>query len=201
MCLIFQAAAAERKARGRSGWPQTIWAQDLKTGGAHPSTNPASAYLPNMHQQAASSTTTSLQAPLTQHGEHHSHVSTVAATSYASHLGATAAVNDVASMLPNSHQIKSEVTDMLQCGDSVESCDMPPSSCHSSLGGEEDEELSPSDLGEQRHRVVSFLSYRYHLVWLVGLWICFINKPLKLNFFTHLIGRRHLPLLDCFLSV
>ena len=101
-----------------------------------------------MHQQAASSTTTSLQAPLTQHSKHHSHVSTVAATSYASHLGATAAVNDVASMLPNSHQIKSEVTDMLQCGDSGESCDMPPSSCHSSLGGEEDEELSPSDLGE-----------------------------------------------------
>ena len=105
-----------------------------------------------MHQQAASSTTTSLQAPLTQHSEHHSHLCTNAvaeAVSYASHLGgATAAVNDVASMLPNSHQIKSEVTDMLQCGDSVESCDMPPSSCHSSLGGEEDEELSPSDLGE-----------------------------------------------------
>ena len=28
---LFQAAAAERKARGRSGWPQSIWAQDLKS--------------------------------------------------------------------------------------------------------------------------------------------------------------------------
>lgn len=83
-----------------------------------------------MHQQAGASTS------LTPHIEHH-HI-----TNYQPRLAADN--SGEAALLPSS-QIKSEATDML-CSDSVDSSDLPPSSCQSSLCDEVDGELSPPNI-------------------------------------------------------